>query len=146
MHKPYVRIRAEILAPVADHRACAENPGEGFIFNADPGKGFIVLEAYIIMRTVFLDKVIFEKQGILFGGYDNIFDVGDFSDQHLDFSADRCDLDKIRTDPLLQVLCLAYVYDAVFIVKILVHPRFIRQGPDNGLKLGEVFIEGAQLF
>jgi hypothetical protein len=145
MHKPYVGIGPEILGSVADNGSRAENPWKRFIFDADPGKGFVVLEAYIIMRAVFLDEVIFEQKGILFRGNYDIFDVGYFSHQHLHLSADRVDLDKIRVDPFLQVLCFPHIDNTVFFVKILVNPGFIRQRPDNGFEMGKVFIKCAHI-
>jgi len=144
MHQPYVGVRAEVLGAVADHGPGAEYPGERFIFDTDPGESFIVLKAYIIMRPVFLDEVVFEKEGILFGSNDDVFDIGYFSHQHLHFAADRIDLHEVGAYPFLQVLGLAHINDPVFLVKVLVYTGFVRQRPDDGFEMGEVFIEGAQ--
>ena len=73
-------VRTIVGRTVPDNLPCLEYPWKILVADADRWITFIIFQQDIIARLVFLDKVIFQEQGIFFCIYNNIADVCNLAD------------------------------------------------------------------
>lgn len=73
-------VRTIVDRTVPYNLPCLEYPWKILVADADRWIAFIIFQQDIIARLIFLDKVIFQEQGIFFCIYNNIADVCNLAD------------------------------------------------------------------
>ncbi len=75
----------------------------------DIGIAFVILEAYVVLRTVFLDQVHLKDEGFQFGPHHDPFQVFDLCDEFAGLVVHFRALLEIRAHAIFQVNGLANV-------------------------------------
>ena len=123
-HWCHIAVGTIIGTPFAVDVTGLEDTREWFVGDTDAGIGLAVFQQNIVARLVFLDETVLEQQGILLGIHHRVFDVSDFTDEHLGFEPVHF-LVEIGGHPPLQVLGLPHIDNHAIIVEILVTARLL---------------------
>ena len=96
-----------------------EYSGEVFSCDANAGVGLPVFQQYIVAGLVLLDKLVLYEQGIFFCVHSEVANIAYLAHENLCLVSVYF-LMKIRRNPFLEVLCLAYIYNgAVLVIKLI---------------------------
>ena len=139
IHRRYMAIRAEIGRTVADNLSGAKDTRKVFIRHTDGRIGLVVLQQDVVTRLVFLDKVVFEQQGVFLRIDHRVGYVVNLAYKHFRLETVYL-LVKIGRHTVLEVLRLAYVYYRAALVVILVAAGLVGHIAYDGLQALEPFL------
>ena len=141
IHRWNVAIWTIIGGSVADDVSCLEDPWKIFVAYADGRVGLVVLQQYVVPRTIFLDEVIFEQKRIFFGFHDDVSYVCNLAYQDTCLAI-RVFPVEIGRDSSLQVFRLSNVDYRPFDIQILVDAGAFGQVQNDAFQI----IVGVNLF
>jgi hypothetical protein len=109
-----VGVGPEVARSVLNNPSGPKNAGELFVGDPYRRVGFAVLEVDVVTRTVFLDEVVFQKEGFIFVGSGDVFDAFDLTYQ--DPGLDRLRAGKVGSYPFFQVFGFSDIDDGPLLV------------------------------
>ena len=125
VHHPHVAVWTEVGSCFGDNVSRLENPGVGFVADADGRVGLIVLQQHVIARLVVLDKIVLKQQGVGLRVNHHIAYVGNLVHQYACLS--RLFFIKIGAHAALERLGFPHVDDGAILVEVLIATRALRE-------------------
>ena len=116
-----------VLAKAAGDEDLGEAVGEREL---DVGVGLVVAQQDVEARLALLDEVVFEGQGLVLVGDEDVVEVDGLAHERAGFGVGLRGLKQVGADARAQVLGLADVDDLAFGVLVEVHAGLGREEPD----------------
>ena len=120
-------VGAEISGSVLHELSGEEDAWEGLVGDTYPGIGLGVLQQYVVLRFVLLDKIVFEQQCVRFRIHDRILDFYDFRDKYAGLGVQTLRRHEILMDTFEEILRLAHINNRSRGIIIPVNTRGVRQ-------------------
>ena len=115
-------VRAEVEGAVLYEAAGEEDSGEVLVADADPGVGLAVFQEDVVAGLELFDEVVFQQEGVFFGGNDGVHQVGDLADHGAGLAVQRLRRAEVLRHAALEVLRLADIDHRPFLVQKAVDP------------------------
>ena len=120
-------VRPEIPPGALLHPAGDVNPGICVAGDAYPRIGLGILEEYVVLWLVLLNEVVFQQQGVSLGIYHGVLRVRYLGHKYAGFGVEPLRGHEVLRHPLVQVLCLAHIYDLALGVVVAVNSGGMRE-------------------
>jgi hypothetical protein len=116
-----------VLAQAARDEDLGETVGEGEL---DVGVGLVVAQQDVEARLALLDEVVFEREGFVLVGDEDVLDVDGLAHERAGFGVGLRGFKQIGAHARAQVVGLAHVDDLALGVLVEIHAGLRGQGAD----------------
>ncbi len=123
-----------VLAQAARNEDLGEAVGEGEL---DVGVGLVVAQKDVEARLALLDEIVFEGEGLVLVGDEDVFEIDGLAHQRAGFGVGLRGLEQIGAHARAQVVGLAHVDDLALGVFVEIHAGLGGQGADFLVEIHE---------